>query len=303
MADSTCDLSLSFEVDTMMNRLQLVGKTLAMAAGVAVAVLAMSGTASALSCPADCPDFTINPNFLAPGNGLSTSLVADDLQGNYQEIITFSGTSTSGTWSATGYAQLGTIIQGSTAPSPGNAYPTLTSGDSAYYELYATFAAGGTYTVTTDGAGHLILGLTANSSSATLYSDTGFNDTYNAAAATVTPSGDGLDKTLATATFVIGGGTADLNTNIGAYTLTMNTFLTADGKSFFIAPAPVFYLLVNLTGQFTPGGALIPGTNHLSNSVDTIFSGTAAAVPEPATLGLLGFGLVGLARRRFGRKA
>jgi len=285
----------------MMNRLRIVGKTLAMAAGVAAAVLSMSGTASALSCPADCPDFYVNPNYVAPGNSLPTSLVAGDLQGNYQEILTFIGTPTAGSWTATGYAQLGTIIQGSTALSPGNAYPTPISGDSNFYELYATFSAGGTYTVTQDPITlHFILTLTASSASATLYSDLGFNDTYNAPAATVTPNAG--DMTLANATFLFGGGSADLTTNIGSFTLTMAPTLTVpDGEGFFILPRP-FYIRTNLTGQFTPAPAVIPGTNHLSNSVDVIFQGPAG-VPEPATLGLLGVGLLGLARRRYARKS
>src|SRR6185369_8066586 len=100
MAGSSCDLSLSFEVDTMTNRLRLVGKTFVMAAGVAVAVGVMSGVAFAAPV---LPDFTIDPNAFGfagsgptaticpagtAGAGTNTCVVADKIIGNYVEVFT-----------------------------------------------------------------------------------------------------------------------------------------------------------------------------------------------------------------------
>src|SRR6476646_8360472 len=103
-----------FEVETMMNRFRHAGKALAMAAGVAAAVVAMASNASALP---NYPEFTIKPSALGgpspvPGGGGVTisdcpgalpgtngCVNADKLIGNYTEVFTGTGTPLAGTFS------------------------------------------------------------------------------------------------------------------------------------------------------------------------------------------------------------
>ena len=67
--------------------------------------------------------------------------------------------------------------------------------------------------------------------------------------------------------------------------------LTAEGEAYFPAPDP-FYMVVEATGDFDQD-TFAPGTFLLTGDVSAAFE-----VPEPASIALLGLGMLGFAARR-----
>ena len=261
---------------------------LAVAAGFGLAVVPSAAQAEYL-------DFTIDPSALGgPATCFGgAECTADRLDGFYVErftVLSFDAGTSTGTFATDAYFDLlGFTKDEATAPLIG-------SGLLTDYAIYALFSATGTFAPNAFGG----FDFTASSGSLDLYADLSvdsFPKTVPASSpgAVTVPNAGADDPKLADGTLAFGEGHTRAGPDSGDFELFFDPFLlTALGEDFFIKPIP-FYTKITVRGVFDD---FVP-----SGSTNRVIQGVANGqfIPEPATLTLLGLGLLGsgwAARRR-----
>jgi hypothetical protein len=272
-----------------------LSKTLLAAALTAALGMASSGAMAQVNFP----DFRVTETSVPGAN--ANVLTADKITGNYTEVITFSGNTfnVSLLWNAGQF-----VANNGTTPVASQLSPTgaLSANQYSLYALYTgngtfsssggvtsfNFSPGGSLSVFIDPNSNTTFGQPANGSTAWTTGSAG--DDFLIATGVPTSGQGTLNPALSTC-----GGGGGTGINCGSFGATSTFNLTSAGSQYFTTPNP-FYNVSFQSGQlnnFTP-----TGTQVINGSLDVVFG-----VPEPASVALIGLGLLGLGMSRRRKQA
>jgi hypothetical protein len=263
---------------------------------VTCAVTAAMGLTASASAESLFPEFTINEGVV---DGAKANIfTANRIIGGYEEKIVFnpSGIGASNgsftvdlTWAASQF-----FLSPSITPPPNQLNGNPLAGP-AQYGIFALYNGTGTYS---QANGVTKFSFTPESGSLQLFLDPTpelAGDANQLLATGVPTFGEGtLDPTLSTCG--TNGPSGVIGINCGSFGATTTLELTNFGKTYFIAPNP-FYAFSFQSGQLNNFQVGVSQT--ITGSLDVVFGN---AVPEPATVALIGLGLLGFSASRRKRK-